>query len=164
MLRRQLEIPEFETRRDGASDERPVAARLRRLPSVRRHNGLRALAGGEIVAKSHTLAASVRCDFELQRRAGIKVPDFNRVDAVPMGSLPAREQKINRSRCGTATIDHMRIPEYFAVMPTLRVWFQIKKPDDFCGGEVWRTQVQSPSLSFQIALDDATAAAPRTAS
>ena len=43
-FRRQLEALEFETRRDGAAAQRPVAEAFRRLPGVSRHDGLRALA------------------------------------------------------------------------------------------------------------------------
>ena len=58
-LRRQFEFFEGKAGRDGATDERPVAERLRRLPGVRRHDRLRALAAGKIAAQHHTFAAAV---------------------------------------------------------------------------------------------------------
>jgi len=65
---------EFETRRDRAADKRPVAETMRRLPGVRRHDGLRAFAGGEIAPERHALAASLFLrDFERQWRAVFRV-------------------------------------------------------------------------------------------
>ncbi len=47
-LRRQLKFSKLESRRDGASDQRPVAAALGSLPGLRRHDCLRYFARGEI--------------------------------------------------------------------------------------------------------------------
>jgi hypothetical protein len=70
-----------------------------------RHDSLRARAGGKIGPQRYVLdAARRRRNFELKRRAGIPVPDFGGVDAVPMRTLAVREQKINRRRCGAAVL------------------------------------------------------------
>src|ERR1035441_9323951 len=43
--------------------------------------------------------------FELEGRASVVVPDFDRVDAVPVRAFAARQQEINR-RGGGAAVDH----------------------------------------------------------
>jgi hypothetical protein len=58
--------------------------------------------------------------FELQWRAGVIVPDFDRVDPVPMRALAARQQKKNRGG-SRAAFNLPRIAECFAIMPALRI-------------------------------------------
>ena len=55
---RQLKAAEIKARRDGAAAERPVAKRLRRLPGMSRHDGLRVFAGRKIAAERQALDAS----------------------------------------------------------------------------------------------------------
>ena len=63
------------------------------------NDALRALAGGEIVPKHDARAVfGRRRDFKLERRAGMPVPDFGGVDAMPMRTLAARQEKIDRGR------------------------------------------------------------------
>ena len=47
-MRCQLEMRKFEARRDGASNQRPVAVAFRRLPCVRRNDRLRHVAGCKV--------------------------------------------------------------------------------------------------------------------
>ena len=58
--------------------------------------------------------------FELERRAGVVVPDFDRIDAVPVRAFAARQQEINR-RGGGAAVNDTRIAERLALMPALGV-------------------------------------------
>src|SRR6202035_4961179 len=85
---RQLETLELKTRRDGAAAERPVAEALRRLPGVSRHDRLRSLPGGKIAAERHTRDGSLALrDFEFKWRARVPMPNFDRIDAVPVRAL-----------------------------------------------------------------------------
>jgi hypothetical protein len=58
--------------------------------------------------------------FELERRAGVVAPDFDRIDAVPVRAFAARQQEINR-RGGGAAVNDTRIAERLAIMPALGV-------------------------------------------
>ena len=99
-LWRQLEAPELKTRRDRAAAQRPVAKALRRLPSMSWHDRLRALASSKIVAERNAFDVSLALrDFERERRAGMPVPNFDRIDAMPVRALAARQQKVDRGRC-----------------------------------------------------------------
>ena len=62
---------------------------------MRRHDRL-ALAAGGIGPERHPFdrASFTRRDLEPKRRAGVIMPNFHRVDSVPVRALPAREQKI----------------------------------------------------------------------
>jgi len=66
---------------------------------------LRALAGGEIAAEHDALAAARRRNFELERRARVPMPDLDRVDAMPVRTLAARQQKIDRGGRRTGDAD-----------------------------------------------------------
>src|SRR5579864_7481209 len=71
-LWRQLEVLEVKARRHSAAAERPIAERLRRLPGLSRHHGLRPFAVRKIAAKHHIFDASLAVrDFQLERRAGV---------------------------------------------------------------------------------------------
>ena len=75
----------------------------RRLPGVRGDDPLRTFAGGKVVAERDALALpGRRSDLERQRRTGVPVPDFDRIDAMPVRALAARQQKIDRRRGGAA--------------------------------------------------------------
>src|ERR1700722_1459262 len=144
--RRQLEGGEFETRHHRAADQRPVAARDRRLPGVRRNDALRALAGREIAAEHDALAAARRRNFELERRARVPMPDLDRVDAMPVRTLAARQQKIDRGGRRTGDADaalprergrqrERDIAKGLPVMPAFRMRLQIQDPDHIGGSE-----------------------------
>src|SRR5262249_28042248 len=146
-----LECRELEGRRYRAADQGPIAERARRLPGTRRNDALRALAGGKIVAEHKALAWSGRrYDFELKRRTGMPVPDFDRVDPVPVRALAARQEKIDCGRDGTGAVHRFAIPKSLPVVPAFRMRLEIQKPDDLGGGEHLRArwpQVESSSPS-----------------
>src|SRR5260370_12546052 len=126
---RQLDPLELKTRRDGAADQRPVAETLRRLPGVSRHNRLRALPGSKIAAERHTRdAAFALRDFERKRRAGMPMPNFHRVDTMPVRTLAARQQKVDYSGCGAATLDLAGIPKRLAKMSAFRMRLGVQQP------------------------------------
>ena len=106
-LRRQFEFRKIETGRDRASDQRPVAGALGRLPGLRRHDRLRRFAGREIGTKPDAalagvignLQASARC-----RRNSARSPP-HRCDA----SASARRAPAgNRSRWKARVRRHPR--------------------------------------------------------
>ena len=96
--RRQFEFRKIETRRDRASDQRPVAGAFRGLPRLRRHDRLRHFAGGEIGTEPDAALAAVIGDLQRQRVAGVVMPDLHRIDAMPVRALAARQQEIDRGR------------------------------------------------------------------
>jgi hypothetical protein len=57
------------------------------LPCARRYDALRLLACGEIASQLEGLPVATVGDFERQRRAGMEIPDFDGIDAMPMGSF-----------------------------------------------------------------------------
>ena len=61
-----------------------------------RHDRLRQFAGGEIGAEPDAALAAVIGDLQGQRAAGVIVPDLDRVDAMPVRALAARQQEIDR--------------------------------------------------------------------
>ncbi len=73
-------------------------------------------------------------DFELERRAGVIVPDLDGVDAVPVRALAARQQEIDRGR-GGAAVDHAGIAEGLAVVAAFGMRLEIERADDVGGGE-----------------------------
>jgi len=102
---RHLEPPEFESGRHGATDQRPVTGGLRALPGIRRHDRLRPLAGREIGTERHQMrCAAVMGDLQHQRTAGIVMPDLDGIDAMPVRTIAAREQEIDRGRISPAAV------------------------------------------------------------
>src|SRR5579864_635392 len=140
-LWRQLEVLEVKARRHSAAAERPIAERLRRLPGLSRHHGLRPFAVRKIAAKHHIFDASLAVrDFQLERRAGVPVPDLGGIDPMPVRALAARQQKIDRGRCGAGVLDLPHIAKHLAEMAALRMRFQIEQPDDVASGQAFVAQ------------------------
>src|ERR1700722_595237 len=90
----------------------------------------------DVTAERHALDASFALrDFELKRRAGMPMPDFDRIDAVPVRAFAARQQKIDRGRCRASALDLARVAKHLTEMPAFRMRFQIEQPDDVAGGK-----------------------------
>ena len=119
-LRSQFELREIEPRRDGASDQCPVAGAFGRLPCYHGTIACGRSPAGEI-GPSPTAAT---CHRHRRSRASAARPRNNarphRVDAVPMRALAARQQEIDRggaerpsvSRPGRGTSgDNVRLPD-----------------------------------------------------
>ncbi len=67
-----------------------------------------------------------------KRRAGIPMPDFDRVDAMPMRALAARQQKVDRGRRRAPIVRSVgwrRIAKRLAEMPAFRMRLEIEQPD-----------------------------------
>ena len=71
-------------------------------------------------------------NFKLERRAGVIMPDLDRVDAVPARAFAACQQEINRRR-GGAAVNDTRIAEGLAIMPALGVRRERERADDVGG-------------------------------
>ena len=96
-LRRQFEFCKIESRRDGAPHQRPVAGAFGGLPGMRRHDGLRHFAGGEIGTEPDGAPVIAVGDLQYQRAAGVIMPDLrpHRCDA---NATAHRAPAGNRSR------------------------------------------------------------------
>src|SRR5262245_14344844 len=133
--RGKLEALEFETRGDRAADQRPVAEAFGRLPGTGRNNGLWPFAGGEIGSERYALnrRSLANRDRERKRRACVVVPDLGRVDPMPVRTLAARQQKIDRGRGGAGACDC--VAEGFAEMPPFRVRLEREQADHVGSGK-----------------------------
>src|ERR1700719_861444 len=63
------------------------------------------------------------------------MPGFDRIDAMPMRTLAARQQKIDRGRCRATILDLPRVAKRLAEMAALRMRFQTEQPDDVAGAK-----------------------------
>ena len=125
--RGQLEVRELEAGRNRTADQRPRAEAVRLLPGARRHDGLRALAGGEVDAQRSVAArACIVGDGEEQRRAGMPVPDLGRIDPVPARNLAVAQQEIDGGGGRARAVRRRRVAERLAEMPALRMRRQVR--------------------------------------
>src|SRR5262249_31126242 len=94
------------------------------------------LAGGKIGAEGDVLdrPSFARRDFQGERRAGMKMPDLDRIHPVPMRALAARKHKIDR-RGGGAPLDRARIAERLTVVAALRMRLEIEEADHLGRGQ-----------------------------
>ena len=133
--RRQLEGCKVKSRRDRASHQRPVAGALGCLPGMRRHDGLRYFAGGEIGTELNAATVVAIGDLKKQRAAGVIMPDLDSIDAMPMGPLIARQQEIDRSRARTSIGVAARVTKRFAIMAAFRMRLEAEPGDEIGGGD-----------------------------
>ena len=111
----------------------PTSVRL--LPSVGRHGGLRALAGGKIRSEGNCTMSCIVGDAEDQRRACVPMPDLDRIDAVPARHLALAQQEVDGRGRGARTVA-AAIAKRLAEMPTLRMRRKPEQADNFVGGQV----------------------------
>src|SRR5262249_53739031 len=149
----ELETGELESGRDRAADQRPVAEGFCRLPGMRRHHCLRTLAGGEVASENEAFdrAVAACCELELERAAGVIVPDFGGVDAVPVRALATRQQEIDRGRMRAAV--RAGVAVRFHEVAALGMRLEAEQADDL--GRVARHQ----NLFFRVLISANTAAA-----
>jgi hypothetical protein len=98
ILRRHLEVAEFEARRHGTAAERvPITIRQGGLPSARGDDVLRTLAPTEIVTEEGDRMRTPIVELvQDERIAPIVVPDLVARDAVERAERPGRQEKIDR--------------------------------------------------------------------
>ena len=94
---RHLEIPELESRRDRAPDQRVLPTTAGGLPDAAGHDDLRRLAQTEVAAEAQVAGrATVVAHRKLERRAVIVMPDLVGIDPVPMRALAGLQQEEDR--------------------------------------------------------------------
>src|SRR5215467_8436686 len=130
---REFESLERKSGCDSASGQCPGTKALRGLPGACRHRHLRYLARMDVGAQTENLFLGTVDHFELERRAGVIVPDFDRVDPMPMRAFAARQQKENRGG-GGAAVNLPWVAEGFAIVPALRVWLESERAYHFGSG------------------------------
>ena len=131
--RRKLEAREAETRRNGAADQRPLAERLRRLPRAGRYHALRPFALRKVRTETDRLyRCAIRGDPQQKRRAGMEMPDLDRVDTMPVRPLTCLQQEVDRGRT-RASVRTCRIPERLMEMSALRMRCEPEQADDRVG-------------------------------
>ena len=84
------------------------------MPCAGRNDRLRPLAIGEIGAEPER---GFIADAKQERGAGIEVQDLDGIDPMPLRTIPARQQKIDRRRCRALAVDRAGIAEGLAEMP-----------------------------------------------
>jgi hypothetical protein len=87
---------------------------------------LRLVTGRKACAENDDRMPDAVGDLQFQRRARIKVPYLDGIDAVPMRALASPQQEINRRRCGAA-IQLKRIAERFAKLPAFGMRLQASR-------------------------------------
>lgn len=131
-LRRKLEAIEFERRRDRAADEGPGTKRTRGLPLEWLDDELRTLTGAQVGPQDPPPSRlSFDAGLELERCAGVEVPDLGGVDAMPMRTLASLEQEVNR-RSGATRIASI-VPPSFDVVATFGMRAKPERLDDVGG-------------------------------
>lgn len=135
---RKFKAGEFETRSNGAANERPTSEALRALPAIRRDDVLRALSGDEIRAQPvHACLGAALRNAYFQRRPGVEMPDFGGVDLMPARNLAGIEKIINQRRDGPPPRIPRRIAKGLTEKAALWMRLQIEQADDFGGGEAY---------------------------
>jgi len=122
---------------------------------VRRHDRLRALAGGKIASQRHALdpTPGIVRNLELKRRAGMIVPGLGRIDPVPVRALAARQQKIDRGRCRAPAFDGPRVTKRLAEMPALGMRLEIEQADHLGGGRHRGTFIEQFENNWRLSLE-----------
>src|SRR5207302_1457562 len=115
-LRRQFETRKFESRRDGAADQGPIAVALGSLPGMRRDDHLRLFAGCEIRAELHDASAFVVGNSQRQRATSVIMPGLHGVDAMPVRAFAARQQEIDCGRSRASIGVHAQVAKRLAIM------------------------------------------------
>src|SRR6185437_7876107 len=94
---------------------------------------LRQLARGEIGAERDAAPSAVVGDLQGQRVAGIIMPDLDRIDAVPVRALAARQQEIDRGGKGAAIGIAVRVAKRLAVVAAFGMRLELEPRDDVRG-------------------------------
>src|SRR3569832_684943 len=119
-LWRQFEARKFKSRRDRASNQRPVSRSFRSLPGVRRHDRLWRLAGGKIRPEPHAARAVAVRNPQGQCIAGMVVPYLDGIDAMPVRTLASGLQFVDRGGARTAVSVQNGIAKRLAIMAAFR--------------------------------------------
>src|SRR5690625_5041387 len=128
--RGQFETLEVEGRRDGAAGQRPGPETARALPDPLRHQQLRTLTFPQVRAETPGLhRIPVMGQGQLEGRAGVVVPDFRRIDPVPVTDLAGGEQVEDRGARAALAFPGLVSPG-LPVPAALRMGLQLQQRDD----------------------------------
>src|SRR5258708_33271145 len=117
ILWRYLERRKIKTGCDRAAPQRPVTGAFGSLPCLYRDNGLRHFARSEIGTEPDAAPAAIVCDLQAQRVACVIMPDFDRIDAMPVRALAPRQQEMDRRGQRTAVRDDATGTKRLAILP-----------------------------------------------
>ena len=99
-----------------------------------RNEGLRAFAGGEVGSEPDGLRRpGAMVAPEQEGRAGVEMPKLGDVDPMPVRTLSALQQIIDRAR-ELSAVRAGNVLKGLAVMSALRMLRQAKQPDDIVAG------------------------------
>ena len=105
------------------------------MPRTRGYDGLRPLPGTEVGAERIVVDdLALVADPELQRRAGVPVPDLGGVDAMPVRNVLALEQVVDRGRVRAGARDV--IAEGLAIPAARGMALELEKSDDVVSGQL----------------------------
>lgn len=143
---------ELERRRYRTTHERPRPEASCRLPHLRRHHELRPFAGPEIGSEDRSLhAPSIRVRAQLEGRARVEVPDFRRVEPMPVRALSGLQKIVNRG--ASAPLAVTLVSPGLAEMPPFGVWSKLERADHVGRSHVGslRQESRSRQSAFPIA-------------
>lgn len=152
---RHLEIHEFKTGRDRATDKRVLEStvfhRTRSLPDTRGDHSLRSLSGRKVRSKLHGSTRPIGIDcHQLKGRSPVMMPDLIGSHAMQGGETSGRQQIIDRRARGAfATIgkrDPIRRSECFRIEAPLGMRDQAKFCNDLSGRGI-RCCVHGPDVA-----------------
>src|SRR3546814_5757590 len=124
---------------------------------LHRHDALRPLAGGDVGTERqlrHGGAGFCR-EAEPQGRAGMPVPDLDRIDAVPVRALARLQQEIDRRRARPAGGVGLRITEGLGEIPTFGMRLQAERGDDLVCGHAYRSEEHTSELQSLMRISNA---------
>src|SRR6185312_4005290 len=131
--RRQFEALELEGGRHRAADECPQPERTRRLPDMSRRDSLRQLANAEVTAQPQVpYLVAIVAQRQLERSAGVMMPDLVGIDAMPVRALACLQQKENRGAGTPRLVDGTK---RLAIVAALGMRPQPEVGDDLVGRE-----------------------------
>src|SRR4029078_3881826 len=163
ILRRQFKCRKIKSGRHGAADQRPVAGAFGGLPGMRRHDRLRLFAGGEVRPEPEAPLSIVIRDLQRQRGACVIVPDLDVIDAMPVRTLAACQQEIDRGGPRAAVCVGTGIAKRLAIIAAFRMRLQFEPRDDLgsaCLGRICRQRHQDLFLRSRNSPNTSAALAP----
>ena len=105
------------------------------MPVAARNDDLRCLAVENVGAETVMgRRAAIGGEAELEGRAGIVMPDLDRIDPVPVGSVAGGQQIVDRGRMA-APVGRLVVAEGLAIPAALRVGRKVEPFGDVACGQ-----------------------------
>ncbi len=117
------------------------------MPGGRRHDGLGPFAGGDVGTELDRVRRAILIgDLQIERAAGVIVPDLDGIDAMPVRAVAPRQQVVDRSRtrpsCGIGT----GVAKRLAIIPAFGMRPQFEARNDIVGAGHWCLMIGSCDL------------------